>query len=65
MNVNFEFLDSEPIHNVITNLNYRLDKTVFFGSFDDIEKYREHLTRFLQKNCGVQVVEFVPIKRKV
>ena len=63
MNIIFEFLDSEPIHNVITNLNYRLDKTVFFGYADDIEKHREELTRFLLKYCGGQTIEFVQVKR--
>ena len=63
MNVNFEFLDAEPINNVITNLNYRLDKTVFFGYSDMIEKHRENLLSFMNKYCGGQTVEFVPVKR--
>lgn len=63
MIVDFEFLDSEPILNVITSLNYKIDKTVFFGYFDMIEKQKAGLERFLNKYCGDQIIEFIPVKR--
>ena len=31
MIINVEFFDENPIENVITNLNYKIDKTIFFG----------------------------------
>ena len=31
MIINVEFFDENPIENVITSLNYKVDKTLFFG----------------------------------
>lgn len=61
MVVNIEFLDLEPIENMITCLNYKVDKVIFFGYEDDITKKREHTTRFLTRHCGVKDVEFYPL----
>lgn len=58
MVVNFEFLDDEPIENIVTCLNYKIDKTVFFGYAEVIEKRRESMERFLKKYCGVSQVAF-------
>ena len=49
MIVNIEFLDVEPIENLVTCLNYKVDKVVFFGYEDVIIKSREHTERFLKK----------------
>ena len=64
MNVNFEFLDEEPIENIITCLNYRFDKVVFFGYMENINKSKASLTNFLQNVCDVKEVEFWPLSEK-
>lgn len=63
MVVGFEFLDQEPIKNVITNLNFKIDKTIYFGYAADISKCEETLTGFLSKYCGVSEVEFVKVPK--
>ena len=47
MIVNIEFFDEEPIENVITNLNYEVDKTIFFGYEEFMRPYRHSVERFL------------------
>ena len=59
MIVNIEFLDDEPIENVITSLHFKIDKTIFFGFADVIEKRKEITKNFLKKYCGVREVSFV------
>ena len=59
MIVNIEFLDDEPIENVITSLHFKIDKTIFFGFADVIEKKKEITKNFLKKYCGVREVSFV------
>ena len=63
MTVNFDFLDNEPIENVITDLNFQIDKTVYFGYADSIRKYGETLESFLKKYCGGQETEFIPVPK--
>lgn len=58
MVVNFEFLGSEPIENVITCLHYQVDKVVFFGYSEVIAQLKEQTDKFLKHYCGVQTVEF-------
>ena len=58
MIVNIEFLDVEPIENVITCLNYKVDKVVFFGYEDVIAQRGESTALFLKKHCDVSEVEF-------
>lgn len=58
MVVNFEFLGGEPIENLITCMNFRIDKVVFFGYHEMIEKQKTRTDRFLKKYCGVQKVVF-------
>lgn len=61
MIVNIEFLDDEPIENVMTSLNFKIDKTIFFG-FQDVIAEKEKVTeRFLEKYCGVKEVVFCPL----
>lgn len=52
MVVNFEFLGGEPIENLITCMNFRIDKVVFFGYHEVIEKQKTRTDRFL-KNTAV------------
>ena len=61
MNIEFEFLSEEPIENVITCMNYRMDKAVFFGYQETIEKRKEATEVFLKAYCGVQRVVFHPL----
>ncbi len=54
MNVNIEFLGKEPIENLITCMNFKMDKTVFFGYSEVIEELSECTKRFLVKYCGMK-----------
>ena len=58
MVVNFEFLDDEPIENLITCMNFKIDRVVFFGYHKTIEEQKDRTEKFLQKYCGVQTVVF-------
>ena len=55
---NFEFLGNEPIENVITCMNFFVDKVVFFGYQEVIDNQRENAESFLKKYCGVKSVVF-------
>ena len=61
MNINVEFLSSEPLNNVITCMRYKVDKVLFFGYEDKIAKMRNMTESFLKKHCGIQKVEFVSL----
>lgn len=63
MVVNFEFLGEEPIENIITCMNFKIDKVVFFGYHDVIEIQRTHTEKFLKKYCEVKKVVFHPLSR--
>lgn len=58
MIVNIEFLDEEPLENMITSLHYKIDKTIFFGYTETIRKQRKNTESFLKKHCGVSEVVF-------
>ena len=58
MIVNIEFFDEEPIENVITNLNYEVDKTIFFGYENVMKPQMACIERFLKQVCKVKEVEF-------
>ena len=49
MNVEFEFLSEEPLENVVTCMNYRMDKAVFFGFHDIVERRKASTEAFLKK----------------
>ena len=61
MIVNIEFLDHEPIENVISSLHFKFDKTIFFGFSNVIEERKEVTKNFLKKYCGVKEVSFVTL----
>lgn len=63
MVVCFEFLDNEPIENVITCMHFKVDKVVFFGYHDVIQNQRRNAERFLKKYCGVHDVVFYPLSQ--
>ena len=61
MIVNVEFFDDNPIENVITSLNYKIDKTIFFG-YETVEpEKRRPVEKFLQDVCGVKEVYFCTV----
>ncbi len=61
MFVNVEFLDDEPIENIITCLNYHFDKVIFFGYAEIIKKQQKHTEQFLKKYCQVKEVVFIAL----
>ena len=61
MVVVFEFLSREPIENVITAMNFQVDKLVFFGNHEDIISHKERTENFLRKYCAVQNIIFLPL----
>jgi len=63
MIVNIEFFDEEPIENVITNLNYKVDKTIFFGYEEIMKPHKKTIERFLRNVCHVCDVEFYAVDR--
>lgn len=58
MIINVEFFDENPIENVITSLNYKVDKTLFFGYSNMIKENQKCTEKFLKDICGVREVEF-------
>ena len=63
MIVNVEFLDNEPLENVITSLHYCVDKTLFFGYADVIRAQKRRVERFLLKYCHVKEVTFFEVPK--
>lgn len=61
MVVVFEFLSTEPIENLITCLNYKVDKVVYFGYHETIQSLKDSTKMFLKKHCGVGDVVFHPL----
>lgn len=61
MQVVFEFLGKEPIENIITCMNYKMDKTVFFGYREVIAQQKKRTEAFLKEKCGVSQVVFLPL----
>lgn len=62
MIVNIEFFDENPIENVVTSLNYKIDKTIFFGYGRVMEERKKGVERFLKKVCGVKEVLFCRVE---
>ena len=58
MVVVIEFLDEEPIENIITCLNYKVDKVIFWGYKEVVERCGKSTERFLKKYCNVTDVVF-------
>lgn len=62
-----EFLDKEPIENVITCIDYKIDKVIFIGEQEDIqfekdEKiYTSSLKWFLKTICHVETIRYQKI----
>ena len=64
MNIDIEFFDVEPIENLVTCLNFEMDKVIYFGYSDDMTDEKKKVTRKSLKNiCDIENVEFVEICR--
>ena len=63
MIVNYEFLDKEPMDNLITCLNFKVDKVVFLGFQEDIARSGKSLEKFLSKYCGIKEVVFKAVPK--
>ena len=64
MVVVFEFLSEEPIENLITCMNFKVDKLVLFGNYDRVISQKEKTECFLKKYCGVKDVLFRVLSEK-
>ncbi|MBE5866918.1 MAG: DUF1887 family protein [Lachnospiraceae bacterium] len=65
MNVNIEFFVLDPIENLITCLNFKMDKVIYFGHSDVMTSYRQkHTARILREVCGVKAVEFHVVSQR-
>lgn len=65
MNVNFEFFDKEPLENLITCLNYKMEKVIFFGHSDLMNQRRIEITKNSLKNiCGIEDVKFIEVSQR-
>lgn len=64
MTVNFGLLGDEPIENLITCMNFEIDKAVFFGYNRTLKEQKEKTERFLKENCGVREVSFHALSQK-
>lgn len=62
--VNFEFMGSEPIENVVTCMNYKMDKVIFFGFHETIQQQKQQTENFLKNNCEVKKVVFLPLSQR-
>lgn len=63
MFVNIEFLGGEPIENVITCMNFEIDKTIFFGYAEMIKEQKAAAGHFLKKYCKVKEAVFRALPR--
>lgn len=63
MIVNFEFLGEEPLDNVVTCLDYHMDKVVYFCYEEQKAAQKGCITNFLQKYCGVQEIRFCTVSQ--
>ncbi len=61
MVVNYEFLGTDPIENVITCMHFAVDKVVYFGYAQTIETQRNCTEQYLKEVCGVKEVDFFPV----
>lgn len=64
MHINIEFLDTEPIENLITCMHHHMDKVIYFGYEKTIQKYEKRTREFLKKYCKDPEVEFHAIETK-
>ena len=63
MVTNVEFLGIEPLDNLITCMNFKIDKVIYFGYQEVIDTQRSSTEMFLKKHCGVKTVEFYSVQK--
>ena len=65
MNINLEVFDKEILENIITCLNFKMDKVIFFGQADTMtEELKARTEAALQKHCYVDRVVFEEVSMK-
>ena len=65
MNINIEVFDKEPIENIVTCLNYKMDKVIFFGQEDVMTVEARNFTKQILKDlCDIERVEFEVVSMK-
>ncbi|MBQ8040269.1 MAG: DUF1887 family protein [Lachnospiraceae bacterium] len=65
MNINIEFFDEEPMENLITCMNFKMDKVIFFGHSDIMTPERIKATQKSLRNiCGITNAEFFEVSQK-
>ncbi len=64
MNVDIEFFDVEPIENLVTSLNFKMDKVIYFGYVEDMTMDKRHITeKNLKEICGISNVDFIEMSK--
>lgn len=56
-----EFLTEEPLENIMTCLNFKVDKVIFLGFAEVIKRQKEGNIRFLTDKCQVKEVLFTEV----
>ena len=65
MNINIEVFDKETIENIVTCLNYKMDKVIFFGQEDIMTVEARRFTKeVLKKLCDIENVDFEVVSMK-
>ena len=64
MNVDIEFFDAEPIENIVTCLNFKMDKVIYFGNAHEMTIEKRSITaKNLKHICGIEDVSFIEISK--
>lgn len=64
MNVDIEFFDAEPIENLVTCLNFKMDKVIYFGNAHEMTIEKRSITaKNLKHICGIEDVNFIEISK--
>lgn len=64
MNTNIEFFDIEPIENLITCLNFQMDRVIYFGYKDTMTPERIADTKkSLRRLCGITETKFIEVSK--
>ncbi len=56
-----EFLTEEPIENIMTCLNFKVDRVIFLGFDEVIKRQKDRNIRFLTNKCQVREVVFTEV----
>ncbi len=64
MVVVFEFLSDDPLDNIITPLNFKVDKVVYFGYHNSIEEQEKKIRSLLKEYCDVRSCDFRELSAK-